>query len=30
MGRDHVDPEEAEAMEARERELLDGFRKSQS
>ena len=30
MGRDHVDPEEAEAMEARERELLDGFRKRAS
>jgi probable rRNA maturation factor len=30
MGRDHVDPEEADAMEARERELLDGFRKRAS
>ena len=30
MGRDHVDPEEAEVMEARERELLDGFRKQTS
>jgi probable rRNA maturation factor len=30
MGRDHMDADEAEAMEARERELLDGFRKQAS
>ena len=30
MGRDHVDADEAEAMEARERELLEAFRRQAS